>query len=271
MTTLIEPLHAGDIADCDTLVIAAGWNQLQADWSIMLEIGSGECIRDPAGRAVATAIVLPYGPFAWISMVLVDPAHRGRGHATALLKSAIAKLAAQGSVPVLDATAAGRKVYLPLGFTGGPGITRWRGEGRARTSQLQALGAKEMSAAVQMDRSAFGACRGVLLNDFASRHGALSLSDVEGYLFARSGRTATQIGPIVASDGHQAIRLLEAALDSLSGQVLIDVHAGRDAVERLLRANSFVLERSFERMCLGPSRYGQIDKMTHAIAGPEYG
>lgn len=271
MTSTIEPLQARDIADCNALVVAAGWNQLRADWSIMLEIGSGECIRGEAGQAVGTAIVLPYGSFAWISMVLVDPARRGRGHATALLKSAIARLKANGVVPVLDATGAGREIYLPLGFTSGPGITRWRGEGRALTSQPESLGSEQLSMAIQRDRSAFGAGRRVLLENFAARPGALTLGNSDGYLFARAGRTATQIGPLVADDDHEATRLLDAALGGFSGKLLIDVPTGREGVERLLATNGFVHERSFERMCLGPPRFSAIDPMTYAIAGPEYG
>jgi hypothetical protein len=57
----------------------------------------------------------------------------------------------------------------------------------------------------------------------------------------------------------------------VSGQLLIDVPVGRVRLERLLLANGFTPERSFERMCLGPERFSEISGTSHAIAGPEYG
>ncbi|MEQ1768903.1 MAG: GNAT family N-acetyltransferase [Devosia sp.] len=264
-------MTVSDIGDCDDLVVAAGWNQRAADWAIMLRLGRGECIRDAAGHVIATAIVLPYGAFGWISMVLVEPLHRGRGLATSLLQSAIAWLMARNIVPVLDATAAGRAIYAPLGFSGGAAITRWRGRGMAISSLRPVVAADAIGAAVRLDQAAFGASRSALLEDMAIRPNALMMKAREGCLLTRAGRTATQIGPLIADGDEHAIGLLERALAEIAGPVLLDVPAGRDAIDTFLAVHGFTAERSFERMTLGDPRFTTIDKTMHAIAGPEYG
>ena len=52
-------------------------------------------------RVVATAATLPYGHFAWISMVLVLPEYRRGGLGTRLLERCVAALDGEGRVPVL--------------------------------------------------------------------------------------------------------------------------------------------------------------------------
>ena len=61
--------------------------------------------------------MLPYGrAFAWISMVLVTASEQRQGLARWLLRHCIDGCSAQKLVPLLDATPAGRAVYLGLGF-----------------------------------------------------------------------------------------------------------------------------------------------------------
>ena len=67
------------------------------------------------GRVIGTVATLPYGPFAWISMVLVDPAARRKGIGTLLLDRGLA-LVPEQVVARLDATPAGEALYRKLGF-----------------------------------------------------------------------------------------------------------------------------------------------------------
>ena len=83
------------------------------------------------GRVIATAAMLPYERFAWISMVLVTAAHRRRGLATRLLHRCIADVKAAGLVPVLDATPAGATVYRRSDFAAAWGFARFASERRA--------------------------------------------------------------------------------------------------------------------------------------------
>ena len=109
---------------------SAHWNQNRDDWSTMLRLGQGWGIdeTDDAGCAtlVASVVVLPYAErFAWVSMVLVLPAFRRRGHAQRLLRHALAQLGAQGRGAVLDATPAGHAVYVQEGFSDTWGFARY--------------------------------------------------------------------------------------------------------------------------------------------------
>src|SRR4029079_3928783 len=97
------PLAAAELPDAEALVREAGWNQVAADWEIFRALGTVHAARS-GGRVVATAATLPYGTFAWISMVLVAGEQRRHGLGTALLKRCIAALNEAGCVPVLDAT-----------------------------------------------------------------------------------------------------------------------------------------------------------------------
>jgi ribosomal protein S18 acetylase RimI-like enzyme len=64
-------------------------------------------------------------------MVLVLPQCRGRGHASRLLREALAWLSARGLVPVLDATPAGHSVYRREGFVDTWGLARHARDGGA--------------------------------------------------------------------------------------------------------------------------------------------
>src|SRR6266852_6438002 len=84
-------LAAAELPDAEALVREAGWNQVAADWEIFRALGTVYAAR-AEGRVVATAATLPYGEFAWISMVLVAGDQRRRGLGTKLLHRCIAEL-----------------------------------------------------------------------------------------------------------------------------------------------------------------------------------
>src|SRR4029079_9478832 len=96
-------LQAAELADAGALVREAGWNQVAADWEIFRALGTVHAARANS-RVVATAATLPYGAFAWISMVLVAGEYRRHGLGTRLLQRCVDTLVEQGQVPVLDAT-----------------------------------------------------------------------------------------------------------------------------------------------------------------------
>src|SRR5437660_10527540 len=84
----------------------AAWNQLEADWLRFLDLQPdgafvAECDGTPAGT-VATCV---FGPVAWVAMVLVDTALRGRGLGRALMERALHFLDGAGvQTGRLDAT-----------------------------------------------------------------------------------------------------------------------------------------------------------------------
>ena len=122
-----RPLTEADLDAALALSLEAGWNQLAADWRLFLQVGRAICLTRN-GQTVATAAVLPYGSrFAWISMVLVTAAERRQGLARWLLRHCVDDILQHGLVPVLDATPAGRTVYLNLGFRDTWGMHRLTG------------------------------------------------------------------------------------------------------------------------------------------------
>jgi ribosomal protein S18 acetylase RimI-like enzyme len=308
--TLVPLAEAGS-EELLALSVSAGWNQTAADWALMLARGWGWGLRDQAGALVASTLVLPYAPhavpagkppgvpFAWISMVLVLPSVRERGLATRLLRVALEDLRSRGLAAVLDATPAGRAVYLKQGFADGWGFVRWRrAEAAAPTSGVPAIAPgvrplreSDWPAITALDAPAFGADRLALLQALASRWPAVAwvveaaqeqagvskLSStpsgkLAGYLLGREGRTAAQIGPLVAIDARAALALVQAAVAAAPGVPLVlDLRDGWPGAEAWLRANGFKPERPFTRMTRGlagpPGDAGHVA----LVAGPELG
>ena len=272
----VEPMLAADIGDGLQLGAEAGWNQVAADWQIMLACGEGFCVRDSAGDAIATCIVLPYaeGGLGWVSMVLVHTAFRKRGLATMLLGRAIDALQAKGLVPMLDASPAGRQVYEPMGFRALEEISRWRGQGGAATPlKATRLSADDVAAFAAADGAAFGAFRPKLIENLLLRPDAhTAVSRQEGaWLLSRGGRVATQIGPLIAEDGGAAARALGTAIDALSGPVLLDMPDREYGLAALTAARGFHVERRFTRMALADEPPAARHQSMQIIAGPELG
>jgi GNAT superfamily N-acetyltransferase len=265
----IEPAGAADLPDLEALVAAAGWNQTRADWQLFLDHGRVWCIRDDAGRPVASAALLPYPPAtAWISMVLTLPEARGQGHGTKLFAEAMAAAEAMGLAPQLDATPLGRLIYRAAGFRSLLGLHRWRRPGQPLGTVT--AGAAEPMAAIEWDRRSLGFARPWLVEALAAR-GPAAVTE-EGIALSRRGRRATQIGPIIARDEAAALGLLDAMLDKLGRgtEVVVDAVDGRPSFTAALLKAGFAAERPFARMAKGAVPRGN-DALLFAIAGPELG
>ncbi|MCP5367850.1 MAG: GNAT family N-acetyltransferase [Hyphomicrobiales bacterium] len=282
---VLAPLTPGDAAIAGALVREAGWNQVAADWRLM--IGAGDAVglftrRGGPRELVATALALPYGTeFAWISMVLVAGAWRRRGLATALLRDRIDAIRRRGMVPMLDATEAGREVYRPLGFHDLYGITR------LQVATVPALAARPAGATpvteadlediVRWDAPRFGAERGAVLADLYRRAPELAWvlrrgdGAMAGYVLGRDGGRATQVGPLVAEGAEAAIALLDTALAHAAGPVFIDLADGHPRTAARLAELGFTRQRGFVRMALGRDAPFDDPVKTIAIAGPELG
>jgi GNAT superfamily N-acetyltransferase len=278
----IRPIGEGDIEACLALSREAHWNQTAADWRFFFHSGWPVGVDDQDGRLVASAAGLPLGPaLAWISMVLVTERARRRGLATSLLRDRIAAIAETGRVAGLDATPAGREVYRPLGFKEIFSLSRLRGTvtdpvqpPNAAWPSVRAATADDLPALLALDRAAMGGERAELLAHLMGRRPDLALAvdgtdGPVGFCLARDGRTATQLGPIVARDPAVAEALVSAALARLAGQaVIIDLNDHQADLHRQLLTHGFAVERPFYRMTRGappahdPSLY-------IAAAGPE--
>ncbi len=275
-------LGEADLPACLALSDEAGWNQTAADWRAVIAAGEVRgLVRD--GRIIASAAVLPWpGPFGWICMVLVTASERRQGHATALLDWAVARLAALGRVPGLDATPAGRAVYRRMGFEDVYTITRMRAAAPAALQvppdapSVRPMRPEDLAAVATFDAPAFGADRSGFLAGLFRRAPGLAFvaerrGSLAGYVLARDGRTATQIGPAVARDADTATALVAAVRAACDGPALVDVPDRHGALHGALLAAGFAAERPFTRMLLGHQAPLDRPERVFALAGPEFG
>lgn len=266
-------LGPADVPEGLALSDAAGWNQTADDWRLFITQGRVFGLRDGgAGPLVATAAALPYGGgIGWVSMVLVNPAWRHQGLATALMARCVAHLRSLGATPVLDATPAGQQAYLRVGFEDGFALARW--EGTVACAEARTSPAADAATVSKLDAHASGCDRGFLLADFLRRPGSrvCMAAGGTGFVVAREGRRATQLGPLVAEDESSALSLLQAALAGLSGRVFLDVPERWAALRAWLEQNGFARQRSFVRMALGAAPIASVNDRLFVLAGPEFG
>ena len=270
-----EPIDIVELGIADApagLVLSteAGWNQNEADWRFFLGHGIVFGVRD-GDRLVASAALLPYSAGnAWISMVLVTPDFRRRGIATKLIDACLDAAKRRGLTSWLDATPAGATVYGPLGFKPTLQLRRLRLERPQATEAAQPLSAGSLDALATRDGRTMGFDRSTLLSAFAARAGSRIVSDERAMALVRNGRTARHIGPLLADDADQALRLVDAVVGSESGPWLIDaVHAQSEFLDGLVRAG-WNIERPFQRMRFGPTTDSPA-QLPFAVAGPEFG
>jgi GNAT superfamily N-acetyltransferase len=278
------PLAAAELPDAEALVREAGWNQVAADWEIFQALGTIYAAR-AGGRVVATAAILPYGAFAWISMVLVAGTQRRHGLGTSLLKRCIAEVVGQGRVPVLDATPAGRPIYQALGFAETWSYHRLerkqtrpstRFAPQANAAVIGPIADSGWDALCAYDARAFGADRSALLGRLRHRLPAAEWvakrgDRIVGFLLGRNGRSASHIGPLIAEDDATARALLEHALPAISGPIYGDFADSKTALRAWLEGCGFVAQRPLTRMLLGRASGFDDEARTFAVVGPEFG
>jgi GNAT superfamily N-acetyltransferase len=268
VTESTEPHALGEehLAGCLALSQAARWNQNEADWRLMLSMGRGWGL-SVGGTLVASTLVLYYGAFAWISMVLVLPEHRRKGHASRLLRIALEHLRSRGMTPILDATPAGREVYRQEGFHNTWTFKRYQRRAERRISPGTTWAQPDFS----LDREAFGADRSPLLNSLRARLPRAALGKEGAFILGREGREANQLGPLVARDEETAIALLEAALGAVEPPVYLDAVDHAPRLQRWLEQRGFEFQRPFTRMVHGAGRAPGNENLVYLVAGPELG
>ncbi|CAN0524489.1 unnamed protein product, partial [Laminaria digitata] len=241
-------------------------------------------LTDPDGKLVASAIALPYGQFGWVCMVLVASDWRRLGLATDLMNGVIELLRADGIIPGLDATPAGREVYRRIGFVDVYGLERLVAE-RATLIAPPPTGVKtrpltdaDMDAVAAFDAPIFAGDRAALLRHLQNREpltatGAWKGGALTGFAFARDGRTWTQIGPVVAADEATAKALVAAAANAGSGPdaLLIDAMDYHAGYLDWLKAGGFEYQRPYIRMLHGADQQFDRKDWVFSPAGPELG
>ena len=283
----IRVMTRADIPAGMRLKEIAGWNQTVGDWQRFLDASQEGCfVAEIGGTVCGTAATIPFeGRFAWVGMVLVDPAHRGHGIGTRLLNEAIAYLdQARITAIKLDATPAGKPIYERLGFQTEYEVERWmlRRPARALAAKLLTPADPGMPAAlvervIQADREVFGADRSMLLRSIHNANpeltdGLWNAGAIEAYSLGRRGSFADHLGPWVAANEESARPMLERFLSrSLREAVVVDCSMVRPFPKRLLEEFGFTHSRRLTRMYRGANRFPGRPDLLCAILGPEFG
>jgi GNAT superfamily N-acetyltransferase len=297
-------MTTADIPAGLVLCRASRWNQTDADWRHFLQAAPhGALVAVDGGEVVGSVATLPYGAFAWISMVLVLPVARGRGIGTQLLERGLA-LVHEPAVARLDATPAGEPLYRKLGFQPEYGLARMvcsepapglkprgyhpqgdqpRGcddgneERNTRGVAVRPMSSSDWPVIRSIDARVFGASRASLLARLATEAPeyawvAAAGSEVCGYVFGRRGHVRDHIGPLVAEDRDAVGPLLDACLARRPERgVFVDVPDAQTEWRAALVARGFTIERPFLRMHRGPLADPGQPSRIFAVTGPEFG
>ena len=310
MILSIRNMNADDLPLGMRLKRQAGWNQTQGDWRRFLSLEPTGCfVATVDGRPVGTTTTCIFpaatdtrtagdtagasgrrGKVAWVAMVLVDQAARGRGVGSALLRHAIDHLDARGVRSIrLDATPAGRPLYEKLGFVFQFELVRYGGivtppEGLAKRTagdaapvvRVQQATQSDWDAIIQLDAQVVGVDRGKLLRALFEAHPdalrtARDGDKLLGYITDRPGDNAHMLGPSVALTTAAGDALLLDAFARHAGKkVYIDLPVATDPATELAELIGLTIERPLYRMTRGQPVCEQVQHLW-ASSGPEMG
>jgi len=263
-------LSAQDLAAAFQLSAQAGWNQTVEDWKMLLEIARESCwaIEIDGQVAATTTLVCYERRLAWLGMVLTKTEHQKRGFAGRLLATALSYADQMGIKTVkLDATEQGKPLYEKFGFYPEDEVERWVRPGK-NAPQFPAVRRAANGVWRDIDLTAFGANRMHLLDKLAERNPPLVHS--QSYLFMRSGRITSHLGPCVSEDAKTAHRLIEECVQETEYGWSWDLFPKNQEAVALARDFGFVPQRHLLRMYRGQALQQQPD-MIYAAAGFELG
>lgn len=281
MTIACRQMNTSDIPSGLLLCRNNNWNQLARDWKLFFEISPQGCrVATENEKITGSVTTISYQHlFCWIGMLLVDPAHQRKGIGKQLLKEVLMILENEETVK-LDATPAGRELYLHLDFEDEYPMVRMQaiaGILNLPDSQARPLQKNELIKLFEPDKIVFGAKREPVLRWLweGAKEYAFVIEEndrVTGYCLGRRGYKFSQIGPVIADNIHFAKHLVTAALNNCEGQpAIVDALCYHSEWIEWLKQIGFTEQRSFIRMFKGPNRFPGIPGKQYAIAGPEYG
>jgi hypothetical protein len=201
-----------------------------------------------------------------------------------LLREALHILDGEQTVK-LDATPAGREVYLKMDFkeeyhltrmqfTPSPNIIQTTSHSPVLAKPINPADLPRMSS---FDQPIFGADRHSLLHWTltGTPHLAFVVKQeniITGYCLGREGHSFTQIGPVIAHDISIAKTLVTSALTHCSNKpVILDIPHHTPEWHAWLTAIGFTGQRPFIRMYRGSNTSRGIPEKQFAILGPEFG
>lgn len=224
----------GDIAAAHELSLEVGWPHRVQDWEFVQHLGAGYVAQDQ-GRVVGTLLFWRHDRrSASLGMVIVSPAHQGRGIGSRLMSMALADL--EGRSVFLTATAAGQPMYERYGFQPIDVVEQHQGMpghvavvSLARGERLRPVGKSDAPRLISLATRAAGVSRTRVVSRMLECSEGIVLDrggDAVGFALLRRFGRGYAIGPTVAPDARRAKALIAhwAALES-SRFLRIDVHS----------------------------------------------
>ncbi|MFT3701730.1 MAG: GNAT family N-acetyltransferase [Agriterribacter sp.] len=282
MSTTTALFTEADIEAGLSLCRSNAWNQVESDWRLLLNVSAAGCrVIKHEDQVIGSVSTISYNHFfSWVGMLLVDPAFQRRGIGTQLLNTALEILSKEETIK-LDATPAGRELYLQLNFTDEYTLMRMQAAtpliAEADNRLVKPMNENFLSLISETDQLVFGADRKLLLQGF--RDGAPEYAmvveekgKIVGYCLGRKGYSFDQIGPVIADDIAIAKHLATAAFRNVKGKpVIIDALLHNEDWVHWLKKMGFTDQRPFIRMYKGLNRHPGEPRKQYAIAGPEFG
>ncbi|MEP7270375.1 MAG: GNAT family N-acetyltransferase [Acidobacteriota bacterium] len=265
-----------------SLCRASKWNQTRRDWELFLRLSPKGCrvaVKDDS--VIGTVTTVRYADhFAWIGMVLVDPAERGQGIAALLMSEAMDSLDDMPSLR-LDATPAGHGVYRKLNFADEYPLARMeRTNSRplmSRESSARPMTKDDLKEVACLDKEVFGADRTLTLEwmfDGAPEYGWIVEREgrIAGYLLGRHGFNREHLGPVVGAEESVARQLVHACLERHQDrQFILDASQQVSDWRGWLESLGFEEQRPFIRMYYRDNPYPGQPQKQFGILGPEFG
>ncbi len=275
----IRPMTFGDMELGLRLRQQAGWNQTVADWARFLRLQPDGCfVAEQDGKGCGTVTTCIFGEIGWIGMMLVEEQLRGRGIGRALIRHALDFLEAQGVRSVrLDATPKGEPLYRSLGFVEQFSLARFAGSPLKGDTVpgVEVAERAHWEAACRLDRTVTGTDRRrLLLSLFHERPEEVRIvrrgGAVIGFLTARRGLRAWQIGPCLATAEAGPLLLTDALSRFGDRDVYIDIPLSQGPAIALATRRGLRQVRTLLRMGRGDAVSERVQQLW-ASSGPEKG
>ena len=281
---VIRNIREADLEGAMKLSAAAGWNQTEKDWRLLIDNVDNVCLlAESGGKVIGTTTAINYAnEIAWIGMVLVDKEYQGQGISKSLLTDIFKRLEHVKSIK-LDATPQGQPVYKKLDFTDEYPIVRLTNNSVKNLMPVDddiIPGRVELhhrGEIIELDEFIFGANRKQLitsmLNEYPAKAWLLKRNNhITGFALGRDGSKYHQVGPVIASTTNEAKLLIIKSLEALTGQpAVVDVLEDKKDLINWLYSIGFIRQRHFTRMYKKENLLPEISSKQFLIAGPEFG
>lgn len=224
----LRAIRMDGAAPCAELSRRVGWPHRREDWEFVIGLGHG-IVGERDGKLVATGLWWPYGErHATVGMIIVAPEEQGAGIGKRLMQTLLAQVGERSLM--LNATIAGKPLYVRLGFRPCGGVSQYHGHARAVAAPEPGAGKRlrpgsptDLAMLERLDREATGLERGPVLAALLECGECLVLEQAGqpiGFSILRTFGRGQVIGPVVAADETDARTLIAGWLHGRTGQFI---------------------------------------------------